>query len=54
MMPFRLLTREFVRGIEEGISPAPSFEDGYRCQQILDAVHESSESGRVVRIQDVE
>ena len=54
MMPFRLLTREFVRGIEERISPAPSFEDGYRCQQILDAVHESSESGRVVRIQDVE
>ena len=51
MMPFRLLTREFLRGIKEGISPGPNFEDGYRCQQILDAVHESSESGRTVSLQ---
>jgi len=52
MMPFRLLTREFLRGIDEGISPAPNLYDGYRCQQVLDAVRESSKTGRVVRISD--
>jgi predicted dehydrogenase len=50
MMPFRLLTREFLRGIETGTSPAPNLYDGYRCQQVLDAVRESSKSGRVLRI----
>ncbi|MEZ4501118.1 MAG: Gfo/Idh/MocA family oxidoreductase [Dehalococcoidia bacterium] len=47
---FRLLVREFERGIREGTSPAPSFEDGLACQQILDAARESSSTGRVVRI----
>ena len=50
LMPFRLFTREFVRGIEEGISPAPSFYDGLRCQQLLDAATESSASGHKVTI----
>ena len=50
LMPFRLLAREFARGIREGTSPAPSFYDGYRCQQVLDAVRASSASGRVVEI----
>ena len=49
-MPFRLLVREFFRGIEEGTSPAPNFYDGYRCQQVLDAVRESAATGRVVTI----
>jgi len=50
LMPFRLFTREFLRGVREGISPAPNFYDGYRCQQILDAVRESSRTGRRVDI----
>jgi predicted dehydrogenase len=50
LMPFRLFAREFVRGIEEGTSPAPNFYDGFRCQQVLDAIRESSASGRLVRI----
>lgn len=50
LMPFRLMTREFLRGIEEGTSPAPSFEDGFRCMQILDAVRTSSREGRRVAL----
>jgi predicted dehydrogenase len=52
LMPFRLLVREFCRGIDEGSSPAPNFTDGYRCQQILDAVRESSSTGSRVTITD--
>jgi len=50
LAPFRLLTREFLRGIGTGTSPAPNFYDGYRCQQVLDAVRESSATGRTVAI----
>ena len=50
-MPFRLLTREFVRGIRTGTSPAPNFYDGWRNQQVMDAVRESSRSGRRVLIE---
>ena len=35
---FRVLAARFRRGIEEGTSPTPNFEDAYRCQQIMDAV----------------
>jgi predicted dehydrogenase len=54
LMPFRLLVREFVRGIEEGTSPAPNFYDGWRCQQVLDAVRESSRTGKRVAIAPAE
>jgi hypothetical protein len=27
-----------VQGIEQGTSLAPSFYDGFRCQQVLDAI----------------
>jgi predicted dehydrogenase len=47
---FRLLVRDFTQGVQEGTSPAPNFTDGLRCQQVLDAVHESSASGRTVRL----
>ncbi len=50
LVAFRLLVREFERGIREGISPAPSFEDGWRCRQVLDAVRESSKTGRTMEI----
>ena len=50
LIPFRLMVREFLRGIQEGTSPSPNFYDGFRCQQVLDAVRESSATGRVIQI----
>jgi predicted dehydrogenase len=47
---FRLLVRDFTMGIETHTSPAPNFTDGLRCQEVLDAVRESSESGRTVEL----
>jgi predicted dehydrogenase len=52
LMPFRLFVREFVRGVREGTSPAPNFYDGWRCQQVLDAVRESSATGHRIQIAD--
>jgi predicted dehydrogenase len=54
LMPFRLLVREFVRGVDQGISPAPNFYDGWRCQQVLDAVRESSQTGKRIAITPAE
>ena len=48
LMAFRLLARDFATGIDQGMSPAPNFTDGLRCQEVLDAVRASSESGRTV------
>jgi predicted dehydrogenase len=50
LMAFRLMVRNFVRGIEEGTSPAPNFDDAYRIQQVLDAAVESAETGCRVAI----
>jgi len=50
LMAFRLLVRDFTAGIDRGMSPAPNFTDGLRCQEVLDAVRESSRSGRKVEI----
>lgn len=50
LFPFRLFTRAFVRGIDEGVSPRPNFMDAYRCMQVLDAVRESSITGKRVSI----
>jgi predicted dehydrogenase len=50
LMPMRMLAREFVRGIDEGASPSPSFYDGYRSLQVLQGLRDSSESGRVIEI----
>ena len=52
LMAFRLLVRDFTRGVEQCDSPAPNFIDGLRCQQILDAVRESSASGRTVTLRE--
>jgi predicted dehydrogenase len=35
--------RDLLDGIKTGNSPAPTFEDGYRCQAVLDAVEQSVE-----------
>lgn len=37
--------RDLLEGIATGTNPAPSFEDGYKCQSVLDAVERSSVSG---------
>ena len=49
----RRLLREFERGIAEGTSPSPNFEDGLRAQLILDAARESARTGRVVELRPV-
>ena len=36
--------KDLMDGIKTGVSPAPTFEDGYRCQAVLDAVEKSAES----------
>jgi predicted dehydrogenase len=42
--------REFNQGIDKGTAPSPNFEDGWRCQQVMDAVRESSRTGKTVSI----
>ena len=42
LMAFRLLLRRFIHGVESGSSPGPNFYDGFRCQQVLDAVRSFS------------
>jgi predicted dehydrogenase len=36
--------KDLLEGIAAGKSPAPTFDDGYRCQAVLDAVERSVES----------
>jgi predicted dehydrogenase len=50
LMAFRLLVREFAKGIAERASPSPNFTDGLRCRQVLDAVRESSRAGRTIAL----
>jgi predicted dehydrogenase len=50
LMAFRLLVRDFTKGIDEGKSPAPNFTDGLRCQEVLDAVRASSDTGRTIKL----
>jgi len=38
--------RDLLEGIGKGENPAPSFEDGYRCQAVLDAIERSAASGQ--------
>ena len=41
--------KDLMDGIEAGQSPAPNFEDGYRCQAVLEAVERSAASGEWTR-----
>jgi predicted dehydrogenase len=50
LMAFRLLVRDFARGIDSATSPSPNFIDGWRCQEVLDAVQVSSDTGRTVTL----
>ena len=40
------VVKDLLDGIKNGTNPAPSFEDGFRCQAVLDAVERSAASGR--------
>ncbi len=35
------VVKDLLDGIKAGVSPAPTFEDGFRCQAVLDAVERS-------------
>ena len=50
LMPFRFLVKRFVEGIETGTSPTPNLFDAYRCQQIIDAIQESTLTGAKIQI----
>ena len=43
---------DFLTAIAEGKQVSPDFYDGYRCQQVLDAVSESAEKKRWIEIPD--
>ena len=47
---FRLLVHAFGTGIDERRSPSPNFDDGFRCQEVLDAVRLSAREDRTVRL----
>jgi len=42
---------DFLRALETRVAPAPSFEDGYRTQQLLDAIERSNASRRWERVE---
>jgi predicted dehydrogenase len=47
---YQAVVRAFAKGIQDGTSPEPNFEDAYKLQRITDAVRESSASGGWVKI----
>ena len=47
---FRRLVRDFERGLHEGTSFTPNFADGFAVQAMLDAVRESSATGKAVQV----
>jgi predicted dehydrogenase len=45
--------REVIAAIQAGKQLAPSFEDGLRCQAVVDAAHRShAESSRWIQVED--
>jgi predicted dehydrogenase len=42
---FTHTVKDLMDSIKSGVNPAPSFEDGFKCQAVLDAVERSSASG---------
>ena len=39
-----ILFADLLNGINKGVSPDPTFDDGVRCQAILDAIEKSAGS----------
>lgn len=48
------LATELMKGINEGYSPAPNFEDGIRNQEVLAAVEKSAETRSWVKVEDMQ
>ena len=46
---FALTMKDLMDGIAAGKNPAPTFEEGYRCQAVLDAVERSAERCEWIR-----
>ena len=44
------LLRHFVRGVRGEEAPSPSFYDGVRCQEVMDAIYLSSSEGRWITL----
>ncbi len=44
------LIDEFFRGIAEDYQPAPNFEDGVQNQKLLDAIEQSAEERRWIKL----
>jgi predicted dehydrogenase len=44
---------DFVNAVRHGVEYHPSFEDGVRYMQVVQAVHDSAASGRTVALEDV-
>jgi predicted dehydrogenase len=47
---FRRLVRDFQTSVSQGTSLTPNFEDGVRTQAVLDAIRESSATGKAISI----
>ncbi len=46
---FVRIMKDLLDGIAAGKGPAPTFENGYRCQAVLDAVERSTDSREWIR-----
>ena len=49
---FTHTVHDFLRGIADGVSPRPNFEDGLQNQRVLDAIERSSSTGRWEKINE--
>jgi predicted dehydrogenase len=47
LVAFRLLVRAFEAAIRDGVARVPTFEDGLRCTEIIDAIREAAAAGGV-------
>lgn len=47
------LFSELMKGIAEGVSPSPNFQDGLQNQRVLAAVEKSAQSGQWIQVSDL-
>lgn len=49
---FIIEAAEFLKSISGDTPFSPSFEDGVRCQEVLETIHHSAKEGRWISIED--